>query len=179
MRKLNMFLVIGILATFLAHSIMGAMRLMGGGADALKIVAWACVGLIGTHVIVTGVMTWRTLRAMRRAGAGYFRDNLMFWARRISGFAMLIPLIMHFAIFSAASEGAYRLKAFTTGRLVSQLLLILCMALHIITNVRPMLIGMGVQPKKALRADILLVLSAVLLCLGAAFLIYYVRWMRV
>ena len=179
MRRLNMFLVIGILLTFLAHAVMGAVQLLGANADSLKVVARACMSLIVVHVLVTCVLTFRTLRALRRSGAGYFRNNLMFWARRLSGFAMLIPLVMHFVIFSPSNAEAYRLRAFTSGRLVSQLLLVLTMALHIFTNVRPMLISMGVRRGRAIRGDILFVLSAVLLFLTIAFFVYYLRWMRV
>ena len=79
-------------------------------------------------VIVTGVMTWRTLRAMRRAGAGYFRDNLMFWARRISGLAIMALLVFHLYAFSYTAEGVFRLRWFTGARLATQLMLLASIA---------------------------------------------------
>ena len=36
MRKLNMFLVVGMLVTFLAHAVMGALQLSGANTNTLK-----------------------------------------------------------------------------------------------------------------------------------------------
>ncbi len=179
MRRLNMFLVIGILLTFLAHSIMGAMVLIGAKADALKPLARVCVALIGAHALISGILTYRTLHARRLSGAGYFKDNLMFWTRRLTGLTILIPLIMHLFIFHASNAEAYRLTAFTTGRMISQILLVATLGVHILTNVRPVMISLGVRTGRGVRADILFVLSVVLLLLAIAFFIYYLRWMRV
>ena len=179
MRKLNMFLVLGMLLTFAAHGVMGSMRLFGADAPTLKAAAWACVCFICAHIIVTSVLMLQTLRARRLSGAGYFRDNLMFWARRISGFAILIPLVMHIAVFHPSNAGAFRLSAFTTGRLISQIMLVVFIAFHVLTNIEPMLISFGVKKTKAFSHDIMLVISVVLLAAAAAFAVYYARWAAV
>ena len=179
MRRCNMFLVMGIVATFLLHAIMGATLLLGGSNSALKVVARICLTLVAAHIVITGILTFRTLKAIGRSGRGYFKENKMFWVRRLSGLAMLIPLIMHLTIFTAHSAGAYRLTAFTTGRMISQLLLVITLGLHIITNIRPLMISLGLNRGKGLRVDIILILSAVLLMFSIAFLVYYLRWMRV
>lgn len=176
MRKLNMVLVAGMLAAFLAHAIMGSMRLFGGSAAPTAAVAWAALSLAGAHVIITTVLTAQTLHARRRSGAGYFKDNKLFWVRRLSGFAVIIPLVMHLVIFRSANADIYRLQAFTAGRMISQILLVLAIALHVLTNIRPALISFGVKDGKAFFVDFLLVLSVLLLMFIAAFAVYYVRW---
>ena len=176
MRKCNMFLVAGMLVTFLLHGIMGALQLAGADADAQKTVGWISVGFICAHVVVTTVLTVQTLRARRRSGAGYFRDNLLFWVRRISGFTILIPLAMHLFIFRAGNADAYRLQVFTTGRLISQILLVATLALHILTNIRPAMIAFGVKGHKAIAMDLLFVVAVLLLLFAAAFAVYYLRW---
>ena len=176
MRKCNLVLTAGMLVTFLAHAIMGSQRLFGGNAAPVKALAWISVGFVAAHAAVATVLTAQTLRARRRSGAGYFNENKLFWTRRISGFAILIPLVLHLTIFSTGSADAFRLQAFTTGRLLSQILLVACIALHVLTNIRPALIAFGVKDTKAFAVDLLLALSVLLLIFAAAFAVYYVRW---
>lgn len=177
MRRLNTFLVIGILLTFLVHAVMSSFRLLGAAVSTATAAAWLCIGLVSVHVVLTTILTVRTLVTIHRSGKGFFKDNWLFWARRISGFALLIPLVMHLLIFRGTGEEAYRLVFFHSGRLISQILLIACLALHILTNLRPMLIGLGIKHPRILSADVCFVLSVVLLLACIAFCVYYLRWM--
>ena len=178
LRKLNMFVVILMLLVFLDHAIFGSIRMAGGNANVVKTEAWIGVGLVVVHVIITSIMGAETLKARRLSGVGYFKDNALFWTRRISGFVILIPLVMHLMIFTPANSDVYRLQVFTTGRLISQIFLVAALALHILTNVKPALITLGVRKDtKAFQIDLILVLSIMLLLFGIAFVIYYLRWM--
>ena len=112
-----------------------------------------------------------------RLSSSYFRENKLFWTRRITGFVLIIPLLMHLLIFSGTGDEAYRLVFFHSGRLISQILLIAALALHILTNIRPALIGLGIKAGRLLSADICFVLSVVLLLCCCAFCVYYLRWM--
>ena len=103
----------------------------------------------------------------------------MFWARRISGLAIIVPLIMHLMIFSASNAEVYRLKVFTTGRMISQVMLVVTMALHVLINVRPALTAFGVKSFKAFTADLVIILSVIMILAGAAFVIYWLRWAAV
>lgn len=176
MRKLNIFLVAGILITFLLHTIMSSLKLFGADADSMKIMAYICVGLITAHIIITCILTAQSLKARKLSGAGYFKNNLLFWTRRISGFTILIPLVMHIMIFRGSDMGAFRLEVFNTGRLVSQILLVLTLAFHVLINIRPALISLGVKETKYFSVDIIFVISVVLLIAAAAFGVYYIRW---
>ena len=175
MRKFNAVLTAVIMVLFLLHAILGGFQLIGVGATALKTIAWISVGLIAIHVILGTKMTIDSLRVWKKTGVGYFKENKIFWARRISGFAVMILLVFHLTAFS--SGGAiYRLQWFTTFRLVTQLLLVVSIAVHVITNVRPMLISFGVKSLRPYVGDILVVLTVLLLFMAAAFVIYYLRW---
>lgn len=179
MRRINLFLVIGMILSFLAHSITGSIRLSGTDAGSPKVAAYICIILVAVHVIITAILTGRTLAAIHKSGKGYFRENKLFWTRRISGFALLIPLVMHLIVFSGTGGDAYRLVFFNSGRLIVQILLIACLALHLLTNIRPLLIGSGVKARRLLSADLCFVLSVVLLFCCCAFCIYYLRWMAI
>lgn len=181
MRRLNLFLVIGMFVTFIAHGIMGALKLCGANTDAWKLVGCISIAFICAHVVVTAILTGQTLKTMKKTGTGYFRENKLFWVRRISGLTILIPLVMHLMIFqgTAAPSGAYRLVVFNTGRMISQVLLVVTIAFHALTNIKPLLIALGVRETKAFALDLLLILSAVLLFFAVAFAVYYLRWLAV
>lgn len=177
MRRINIFVVIGIIAAFIFHAVSGSMRLFGADAGSPQISAWICITLVAIHVIITAVLTAKTLISIKKSGKSYFRENLLFWARRISGFALLIPLVMHVMIFSGIGDEAYRLVFFHSGRLISQILMVVALGLHILTNVHPLLIGLGVKHHGVLSADSLFVLTVFLLFCCGAFCVYYLRWM--
>ena len=176
MRRLNLFLVVGMLVTFLAHAVMGALQLSGANANTLKPLAWVCVGLTAAHIVVSAVLTVQTLYACKKSGTGYFRNNRMFWAKRITGLTIVIPLVMHLMIFHSAGEDAFRLQVFTAGRMISQILLVVTIALHVLINIKPLLTGFGVKEHRMFAGDIIFVLSIILLLLAAAFAVYYLRW---
>ena len=72
MRRLNLFLVVGMLVTFLAHAVMGALQLSGANTNTLKPLAWVCVGMMAAHIVVSAVLTVQTLYACKKSGTGYF-----------------------------------------------------------------------------------------------------------
>ena len=177
MRRLNLFLVAGMLLSFLAHGITGSLGMSGANIAVSEVLSYITLAFTCAHVLVTLVLTGETLYVRHRAKAGYLRGNGMFWARRISGLAIVVPLVMHLVIFSPKNEGAYRLTAFTRGRMISQILLVLAVALHAFLNIRPVLIALGIRQKKAVSVDVFIILAVLLLLFGAAFFIYYMRWM--
>lgn len=178
MRKWNAILTAAILVLFLAHAILGGFQLLGVGSTALRAVAWAAVGLVAVHTALGIKLTADTLRVRKRTGVGYFRENTLFWARRISGFAVMVLLVFHLTAFGDSSGAAYRLAWFDTAKLVTQLLLVAAVALHVLSNVKPMLISFGIRGLKERAGDILVILSVVMLFLAAAFIVYYLRWNR-
>ena len=177
MRRFNAVLTVFILALFLVHAIAGGFQLLGLGQTALKAIGWTCLALIAVHACIGVKLTVDSLRVWRKTGAGYFRENRMFWLRRISGFAVLAFLILHLLAFhSTGAGGGYRLPRFTAGRLAAQILLILSIGVHGFSNMRPSMLSLGAVGWRRWMADLLLVLSVLLLFMGAAFVIYYLRW---
>ena len=142
----------------------------------MKGIAWTMTVLIGIHTLIGIRYTAESIRVWKKTKTPYFRENKLFWARRISGFAIMILLVFHVTAFGDNSGAAYRLAWFTAAKLITQLLLVLSIALHVITNVRPMLISFGIRSLKERVPDILAVLSLVLLFMAAGFVIYYLRW---
>ena len=179
MRKLNAVISGLILALFLVHGIAGGFQLMGwipGGSRILKVLARAMVTLICVHSVIGIKLTADTLRLQRKSGAAYGRENRLFWIRRISGFAVFWFIFLHMAVFLGKDGGMVRLSYFGTVELVSHLLLAAALLVHLITNIRPLLIAFGIAGGRNYLKDILFVLSVVLLFTAAAFVVYYLRW---
>ncbi|MCR4891591.1 MAG: pilus assembly protein PilX [Lachnospiraceae bacterium] len=179
MRKWNAIISMVILLLFLVHMIAGIFQLTGiiaGGSRVLSIMAWVMTALIGVHTVIGCILTYSTLRSMKRAGVSYFRENQIFWARRISGFAILFFILSHILLFMGKNGAVYRPNLFTGPALAGQILLVLSVAVHVISNVRPLLISLGMPSLKKFAPDILVVLSILLFLSGIAFVIYYLRW---
>ena len=179
MRKANAVISMLILLLFLFHAVAGGFQLAGvipGGKSVMQILAWVMTALIGAHTLIGIKLTADTLKAMKRSGAGYFRQNKLFWLRRISGLAIMVFILLHIVIFMGENDGAYRLSEFAAPELVSQILLIVSIALHVISNARPALISFGIKSFKEAGLDIALILAGILIFTGAAFIIYYLRW---
>lgn len=179
MRKWNAVISIAILILFLLHAVAGGFQMMGllpGGIQVLSVAAWIMTGLIVLHVLIGIKLTVDSLVACKKSGASYFKENKLFWARRISGFAVMLFILLHVLIFLGSNDGVYRLNYFGTIQLIGQLLLVVSLMVHVISNVKPLLISFGIKKLMDYAPDILLILGGVLLFTGAAFLIYYIRW---
>jgi len=180
MRKVNAFSGIVLLILFLIHAAVGSLQAAGylpGGNAIMNALAWALIAVIGIHAVIGVVLTVQTLTAIRKSGASYFAANRLFWARRLSGFAMLILIVIHTYIFMGYNNGAFRLRFFGPCQLICQILLVLTLAVHLTANIRPSLISLGIRSLKAYAVDILAVLSVVCLVAAGAFVVYFLRWL--
>ena len=178
MRKANAVIAALILVLFIIHGLLGAFQLTGAGAapSVMRGLSYVMMLLLFLHAAIGIKYTADSVRVARKTGAPYFRENRLFWARRLSGFAIFLFLGLHVTAFSYSAEGALRLHAFDGFRLAAQLLLLISVAVHVITNVRPALISFGIRKLKPRAADILFVLSVLLIIMGCSFLIYFFRW---
>jgi len=174
MRKFNAILTIVIFVTFLAHGVLEAFKLFGVSNVQLNFIARAALVLVAVHTVIGCILTVQTLIACKRSGAPYFRYNRLFWARRISGFAIMVLLVFHLTAFGVGAKT--RLNYFGTFELATQILLVLSIAVHVITNIKPVLISFGIKSLKPYSKDILFFSSIVLLFFIIAFIIFYVRF---
>ena len=177
MRKWNAVLSALVLLLFILHGVLGAFQLSGLGNTVSKGLSHSAMFLAALHACIGVKLTWDTLQAQRKAGAAYWKENRLFWARRLSGLAVLVLLVFHLFAFSYTTpEGYTRLAWFSAGKLASQLLLAAAVAVHVLANLRPLLISFGVKRLGAWAGELLFALSLLLLLMAAAFVIYYLRW---
>lgn len=180
MRKVNAMMTVLIMVLFMVHMIRGILVLAGmvsGGGTFYTALTHTLLTLIAVHAAISVFLTAKTLFLSRRAGASYAKPNRLFWIRRISGLALMLFLICHIQIFrGTTASGAYRLNLFGATQLATQLLLAASLLVHLIGNISPLRIALGLEDRHGLRTDLLLVLSVLLFLAGAAFVVYFIRW---
>lgn len=179
LRRINAWLGAAIIVLFLVHGIAGGYQLAGilpGGNQVLTVLAWVLVALVAAHVAIGTVLTVRSVRASRAAGKLYAKENAAFIVRRVSGFAILVFLVAHVILFYGDySSGSYRLNLFEGPQLVLSICLVISLAVHILSNVRPLFIGLGAD-QKSRRNDLIVILAVVLVFCAVMFAVYYYRW---
>ncbi len=176
MRKINGIIAMLVLVLFLIHGLLGALNLMNIATVIVKVLSHTMLCLIIVHAIISFGLTVRSVKTAIKTKAPYFRQNRLFGARRISGVLILALVFFHMTAFGYTSGGVFRLVPFDVFRLITQVLFILSIAVHIITNVKPVLITFGVKKLRPKAGGILFFISAALLFMAAGFIIYYIRW---
>ena len=180
MRRVNAFVTALLFLLFLVHLIRGGLILIGavqGGNTLFTIITHSMLTLLMVHVLIGTVLTVQTVMTVRRSGTFYMKENRMFLIRRISGFALMFFMVSHVMIFSGSNvSGAYRLTLFDAPALISQILLVICLLIHLGCNIRPLGISLGIDGSDGKRTDAVIVLSILLLLGGIAFFVYYFMW---
>ena len=178
-RRVNAFISKLILILFLIHAIGGSFQLFGfiaGGNVILEILSYTMLALVCVHAVIGICLTVKTLVDSKEAGAMYSKESRLFWTRRITGFCMIVFAAIHVFVFIGTSNGAFRLRSFDVFELICMILLIASLFIHILCNIKPLMISFGLMGFKIYIRDILFVLSAVLLLALIAFIVYFVRW---
>ena len=175
MRKWNTILSVLMLLIFMIHGIMGSFMLNGVGSSAGKLLTWIGVGIL-VHTVIGVILTVQSLQTAKQSGKMYLKQNVIFWARRASGMAILILLLFHIGLFGKVQNGTYILFPFTTVKMVTQLLFVAAIFVHIFINIRPLLVSLGIISYKERRGDIYLILSVLLLFIAGEVIFYYIGW---
>ena len=176
MRKANGIITVIIIVLFVIHGIAGTFLMSGIGSSALKPLAGVTACLVAVHTVLGVILTLRSVMVWRRTGVGYFKENRIFWARRISGAAVMDLLLVHMTVISTKVDSVVRLQEFTTAKLVLQILFVAALAVHIISNAKPLLITFGIKSFKSRAAEIIIIMSVILVVMAAGFVVYWVRW---
>jgi len=176
MRQANAILSAVMLALFLFHGVGNAFELLLVGGPTSKYLARALLTLALVHAVLGVVLTVATVKVQRQAGTSYVRLNSRFWAVRASGVAIAVFIAFHMMTFLQVSDGPYRLREFGAFELATNVGLVLSMAVHVLTNVRPLAVSLGIGAPRSRAADLALVLSVLLLFMAVAFVVYFVYW---
>ena len=179
MRKWNAITSLLLVFLLVVHLFMGAFIMM----DIIQVspiwkksLSYFMVGLLILHMIFGIVLTIKSIKNTKQSGASYNRLNKRFWVARISGFSIIILALYHIWFFIRLNSEAVRLKPFGIFQLIASLLLVIALLVHIITNIRPMIISFGAEQARKFAKDTMIVILMILMVGVVAFIIYYFRW---
>lgn len=178
MRKLNAVLGPVMIVLLLIHVISGVFQLASiipGGSLIRQILSMVLITAVTVHALIGVILTISTLRSIHKAGGAYLKNNESFWISRISGFVMLVLIIYHVMVFSGESGEVFRLQSFGWIQLAAHILLVLALAIHLVVNIRPLFISLGIENRKFIK-DIMFVLVIIMLLCALGFIYYYLRW---
>lgn len=182
LRRINAVCTAAVFVLFLIHGIAGGMQMAGfmSGGGLLQGAAYLLIAFVAVHCVIGIKLTIDSVRASGKAGVFYAGKNRRFIAVRLSGFVIMILMLFHMAVFLGTSEeGTFYLNPFGMPQLILHLLLVFAIIIHVLCNVKPFLISIGSTRLRDYIFDILIVLSVILLFMGAMFVVYYLRWVRV
>ncbi len=145
MRKFNTVLVLLIMLLLLYHTIFGSLHLFGIGPGSLKKLAFAMLMLVMAHAVVSMIVTVRAEKAGISTKARYNKEYRAFWGRRISGMLVAVFALIHAYTMFRDKNGVPRIARLPKFLNLATPLLIFFVYLHILTNVRPLLISLGVR----------------------------------
>ena len=175
LRRVNALVSAAIVILFVVHALLNGFQLIGVGSVTPWYLACALLVLVCVHAVAGIVLTVSTLRAQRSAGASYPGANKRFWAVRVSGLALIVLVAAHLAVFLNTGV-VLRVSYFGGPQFAMHLLLVACVAVHMLCNLQPLLISLGVGAARERAADFAFVIALVLLVAVVAFAIYYVQW---
>lgn len=175
-KRINAIVSAAILVLFAIHGTGNALQLFGVGSIVPATIGWTMLGLACVHAIIGVVLTVQTLREQVRAGAAYPRLNKRFWAVRASGFALVVCAAFHVLVFGGPGGEFVRLAFFGHAELVMHLLMMASLAVHVLCNMEPLLIDLGLPAPRGRAADAMVVFAVLLIIAAAAFVFYFVRW---
>ena len=177
MKAVNAVIAAVLLVLLAVHGLGNSLQLFGVGSVVPAAIGWALAVLAAAHLVIGVALTVSTLREQRRAGTAYWRLNRRFWAVRFSGLAIAVFVVCHILIFARLDPSApVRLSFFGPLQLAVSLLLAVSLAVHVLDNLQPLLISLGVPSPRGRAADLGVVFALILLVAAIAFVVYFIRW---
>ena len=139
MRRINGILAAAVLIMFIVHGIFGALNMMNIAPLIAKVLSHTMLSLIAVHAVISVGLSVQSVRTAVRTKAPYFMMNRLFWARRISGVLIMTLVFFHMTAFGYTEGGVFRLVPFDLPRFILQMLFLLSVSVHVISNVKPVL----------------------------------------
>ncbi|MDL2246295.1 hypothetical protein LJB96_01620 [Methanobrevibacter sp. OttesenSCG-928-K11] len=174
LRKFNTVISIILVFLVLFHGLIGSIILFQISYIDIKWISWLSFYLLLIHTVLGIIFTTQSIKLDK--SKWYLKQNLGFWIRRISGLLMLILVFFHYSAFGGVVNGQYMLFEFNTLSLTIQILLIISLFVHIVSNIRPMFDSLGIIRNKSENKNIILILSIFIIIFTIASIFYFISW---
>ena len=144
MRRLNTIITILLIAVIVIHIVLAGLMLIGIQNNLSRYSAWTGEILIGIHALIGIYLTIKSLVLVGKSTKKYNKENRSFWVRRISGIAIFILFYFHSHMFGKEIDGVFHLIPLSYVKVIIHILFVTAFFIHMFTNVRPMLVSMGI-----------------------------------
>lgn len=176
MRKINTILARIILFLLVVHSFMGCLLMLGWSNITLKPLSYLLLGIVCFHAILSILSSVSSIQIGFKSRKWYFKENVSFWIKRITGILILILVWFHISAYTTVVDGKFFLQEFTFIKLISQLSLALCIFIHVGVSLKSLFIVSGNIDFKEKKVDGLLVISIFMIFVVFAILSYFIQW---
>ena len=165
MRKINAILTIIILALFIDHAVFGTLNTLGKAQVVLPVARMMTVCMI-LHAIISIILTVKSEMVTFKTKTAYNKENREYWLRRWTGVLILIFFVTHVAAMKKQKGQLFKIASSNPFGKISFILFVASIAAHVVINIRPLLISMGVRNRRTVSA--ILNILYVVICAGAA-----------
>lgn len=145
MRKFNTILVILIMFLFIDHITFGSLHFLGTKLNVTAPFAMSMFILVLLHTIVSIIITIKAEIVGFKTKARYNKENREFWLRRTSGVAILVLAASHVYMMGKDENGIPKVAKMPKVFNLLLVLLMLSVGIHLMQNIRPLLISMGIK----------------------------------
>lgn len=145
MRKINTVLTLLVMLLLLDHMIFGGFYLFGIGNGVIAILAGSMLVLILLHALISMAVTIRAEIVGFKTKARYNKENREFWQRRVSGMFILVLGLVHVFMTGKNEQGIPRIAFLPKIFYAANPALICFIYWHILSNIRPLLISLGIR----------------------------------
>lgn len=142
-QKFHTILAWLLLLLLILHLVMGSVTLLTPIFLVQGQFAYVFMGFVGVHAVLA---LWKVARRHSLGGLrAYCKANRTYCLRILSGLAVLVLALVHRNLWVIRTPFGVLLKDFEWPSLLAQLLLAAALAVHILLNIRPLLIDSGID----------------------------------
>lgn len=144
LRQINHILTIVLMILLGIHVVVGIFLLSDISFLILEEIARYEFILVTLHAFIGGYLTLKNHPFSSKKY--YIKDNKQYWMRRITGVFILLLSFLHIGMFVSYDENEVpSMNKLTSFNLLLNLLFLIVILIHIVMNIKPMLISLGVK----------------------------------
>ncbi len=144
MQKIHPVLAWLLLLLLIVHLGMGSVTLLTPVFLSQKLFGWLFLALVCVHAVLSLL---KLLRAGRvRGRLAYAKENRRYWLRVLSGLAIAALALIHRTLWVIHTPFGVMMRDFGWPSLLAQLLFVAALTVHVLLNIRPLLLDSAIDP---------------------------------
>ena len=176
MKKFNSVISLLLIIAVLAHGVLASLLMMGWVGNTMPIPAFISLGLLLIHIVLSCILSTKTIKDAVKSGDKYEIQNKMFIIRRVSGVLMMVFVIAHLVFYFGPQVENFKDTAMSVPQLVLLILLLISLIVHIVTNIRPLMVSLGVTSPTGVRVVLGLLIACALIAMAMAGVAFFLKW---